>query len=311
VELPHAVQTLLWGALHVVALIVACLAMPTRASVRFGALITGALMYPVIDDIRLGNVSVLVLCLAAVSWRWLGRPASSVALAVSMAIRPTQGVVLIAWLLRRAWRPAIWTCLAGLGLVVVTLPVVGIDGWFDYLTMLRNLGSGMGVPFDFSIGSVGLRAGLSSDLASLLQLGGYVLGAAAVLVSLRRDPATSFQVAIGASLLLAPLLWVHYLSLTLLPAAFLAHRGRVLPLVLLAPVSWLPTILGQGDPIYPLLAIAATIGPLLAPVGRSVIAGGDAEGVTPGGSRNAPVQEWDPEQVPQHAHPQERMDAHP
>ena len=47
-----------------------------------------------------------------------------------------------------------------------------------------------------------------------------------MLVSLRYDRETSFMVTIGATLLLAPLLWDHYLATLLLPAAFLAQRGR-------------------------------------------------------------------------------------
>jgi hypothetical protein len=39
--------------------------------------------------------------------------------------------------------------------------------------------------------------------------GGYVLGLGAMIVSLRYDRDTSFMVTIGATLLLAPLLWDH------------------------------------------------------------------------------------------------------
>ena len=76
----------------------------------------------------------------------------------------------------------------------------------------------------------------------------------AMLFSLRYDRETSFMVTIGATLLLAPLLWDHYLSMLLLPAAFLAQRGRWwgLGLPLLA---WLP------PEVLPLLAVAGTILP--------------------------------------------------
>ena len=62
------------------------------------------------------------------------------------------------------------------------------------------------------------------------------------------------MVTIGATLLLAPLLWDHYLASLILPAAFLAQRGRrgasLLPLL-----AWLP------EPLLPVLAIAATLLP--------------------------------------------------
>ena len=71
-----------------------------------------------------------------------------------------------------------------------------------------------------------------------------------MLFSLRYDRETSFMVTIGATLLLAPLLWDHYLATLLLPAAFLAQRGRTWGLAL-PLLAWLP------PEVLPLLAIVA------------------------------------------------------
>ena len=38
-----------------------------------------------------------------------------------------------------------WTIAAGLVLIVLTLPLVGLDGYFDYLTVLRNMSEVTGV----------------------------------------------------------------------------------------------------------------------------------------------------------------------
>ena len=57
------------------------------------------------------------------------------------------------------------------------------------------------------------------------------------------------MVTIGATLLLAPLLWDHYLASLLLPAAFLAQRGRTWGLAL-------PLLALAAPPLLPLLAIA-------------------------------------------------------
>jgi hypothetical protein len=65
------------------------------------------------------------------------------------------------------------------------------------------------------------------------------------------------MVTAGAALLLAPLIWDHYLSLVLLPAAFLAERGR--PWALLLPLAtWLP-----GE-LLPIVSIATLLLPFLA-----------------------------------------------
>ena len=75
-----------------------------------------------------------------------------------------------------------------------------------------------------------------------------------MLFSLRYDRETSFMVTIGATLLLAPLLWDHYLAALILPAAFLAQRGEWWGL-LLPLLAWLP------PGVLPLLAIAGTLVP--------------------------------------------------
>ena len=64
-------------------------------------------------DLNLGNVSVFVTAILAFVWRWLDRPLGSVALAVAMSVRPTLGLVLIWYLLRRRWRPVVWTIADG------------------------------------------------------------------------------------------------------------------------------------------------------------------------------------------------------
>ena len=80
------------------------------------------------------------------------------------------------------------------------------------------------------------------------------------------------MVTLGATLLLSPLLWEHYLVSLLLPAAFLAQRGR--PWALALPLlAWLPVA------FLPLLAIAATLLPFLA---RSPSADAYPAGLVPG-----------------------------
>ena len=70
-----------------------------------------------------------------------------------------------------------------------------------------------------------------------------------------------------ASLLLAPLIWVHYLVVLALPAALLAARGYRWA-ILLPLLGWLP------EPALPLVAIAGAYLPLLA--GRRPAASAEA-----------------------------------
>ena len=84
-------------------------------------------------------------------------------------------------------------------------------------------------------------------LAYLLGAG---IGVAVIVVASRRDASAGYVATVGASLLLAPLLWAHYLVGLLLPAALLADRGRRWGL-LLPLLGWLP------EPLLPLVALAA------------------------------------------------------
>ena len=124
--------------------------------------------------------------------------------------------------------------------------------------MLRNVSEVTGVDNNLDLGSTVARLGagaLAGQPRALWRLSPG--GSPAMLVSLRYDRETSFMVTVGATMLLAPLLWDHYLVLLILPAALLAQRGHAWGL-LLPFLGWLPREL------LPLLAICATLVPFAA-----------------------------------------------
>jgi Glycosyltransferase family 87 len=245
-----------WYLLRIGLLVAACAAMPVRPTIKCLIFAVAAITNPVLIDMNLGNVSVFVTCILAFVWRGLDRPLGAIALAIDMCVRPTLGLLLVWYALRRRWWPILWTLVTGLVIVLVTLPFAHIQGYYDYITVLRNLTGVTGQDNNLDLGSTVLRMGGGPLAASLALYGGYAVGLGAMLFSLRYDRDTSFMVTIGATLLLAPLLWDHYLAALLLPAAFLAQRGRSwgLGLPLLA---WLP------HEVLPLLAVAATLVPFI------------------------------------------------
>jgi len=272
--------TALWFAIRIGLLMLGCAILPVRPVIRLYAFAVAAVSFPVLIDLNLGNVSVVVMVLLAVTWRWLDRPLGSVALAAAMSVRPTLGLVLIWWLFRRAWKPIVWALVAGLVLILATLPIVGIDSYTQYLTVLRNVSEMTGVQNNLDLGTTLLRFGLGPVVATIALYAGYALAIVAMLVSLRFDREVSFMVTIGATMLLAPLLWDHYLATLVLPAALLAERGRTWGLAL-PLLAWLP------PPFMPLLAIAGTVlpfvvarrnvpGPMPAPVPATVLDGAPA-----------------------------------
>ena len=257
--LPRDVLVVGWLAARIAVLALGCLIMPVRPIVRGATLLVAAFSYPVLLDLNLGNVSLLVLVLTAVGWRFLDRPAGSVALAIVLAVRPPLLAVPAWQALRRRWRPVAWTILAGLTLVLVTLPLVGSRAYADFLTVARNLSGFIGVPRNVDLGSMAAAAGLQPPLPIVAYAAGALLGLAIIVVTVRLDRAAGYVATVGASLLLAPLLWPHYLVALLLPAALLADRGRW-PGILLPLLAWLP------EPLLPYVAIVGAVAPLL--VGR-------------------------------------------
>lgn len=247
----------LWYLLHLVALAAACALLPVPSWVRLAAFGVAALSLAATRDLVLGNVSILLLVPLATAWRWLDRPAGAIAQALAMSVRPTLGVLLIWQLLRRQWRAMVWTVGAGLVIIALTLPFVGVEGYREYLTVLRNLGGATGVEHNLDFSSTFLQLGADEPLARLGLLAGYGLALAAMGLSLRREPALGFVVTATASLLLSPLLWDHYLVMLVLPAAYLAARGRAWGLAL-PLLSWLPPV------ALPFAVLAATWAPFLA-----------------------------------------------
>ena len=255
-KVPTATVTIIWLLLRVAMLALACAVLPVRPWVRGATLLVAAFSYPVLLDLNLGNVSVVVVALLACGWRWLDRPAGAVAIAAALLVRPTLAVVPIWQALRRRWRPVIWTVVT-LGFVgLLTLPVVGVGGYLDYLTVLRNVSDVLGVPRNADLGSVAAGLGLPPPWPTLTYLAGAAVGIGVILVAARRDRSAGYVATVGASLLLAPLLWGHYLVGLLLPAALLADRGRRWG-ILLPLLGWLP------EPFLPLVAVAGAMLPLL------------------------------------------------
>lgn len=255
-KLPSETATVGWLLLRIAALTAACAILPVRPWIRGATLLAGAISFPVLFDLNLGNVSILVVALLACGWRWLDRPAGSIALAVAILVRPTLVVVPVWQALRRRWRPIAWTVGALIVVGVATLPFVGATAYLDYLTVLRNVSGVLGASRNVDLGSIVAGLGLPQPWPTLAYLLGAGIGVAVIVVASRRDASAGYVATAGASLLLAPLLWAHYLVGLLLPAALLADRGRRWGL-LLPLLGWLP------EPLLPLVAVAAALLPLL------------------------------------------------
>ena len=195
--------------------------------------------------------------LAVVTWRWLDEPIGGLAVAASLTIRPTMAVIAVWWALRRRWTAIAWVIVVGVVVVAVSLPFVGLNPWFQFVAVLRNVSDTTGVEHNLDLSSTALALGVRPDLAAFFLFGGYVLALGAIMLSLRRDREIGFAVTVMASLLLSPLLWNHYLTNLIVPGALLAARGRRFG-VLLPLLGWLPPLM------LPLVVIAGMFLPFAA-----------------------------------------------
>jgi hypothetical protein len=250
--------TLVWLFIRLGLLVAACALMPVQRWVRFATLGVAILSAQFLFDLNLGNVSLIVTFFAVVAWRWLDRPIGGVAVAASITIRPAMGVIWLWWIVRRRWQAVAWTVIGGAAIVLASLPFTGPDPWLQFVTVLRNVSDVMGTQNNVDLGSTALAMGFSPEASTLALFAGYALAVAATLISLRRDREISFAVTLMATLLLSPLMWNHYLTNLIVPAALLASRGRrwglFVPLL-----GWLPPVL------LPVVAIIGMLVPFLAP----------------------------------------------
>jgi hypothetical protein len=250
--------TLAWFVGRVVLLAATCAVMPVPRWVKLATLGVAAISPQFLHDLNLGNVSLVVTFLAVVAWRFLDRPLSGVAIAASMALRPAMGAIWLWWLVRRRWVAALATLAALAAILVVSVPFVGLDSWLQYASVLRNLGDTLGVERNLDFGSTALALGAPASIANLALIGGYILAIGAIVVSLRRDREIGFAVTLMSTLLLTPLLWDHYLTNLIVPAALVAARGRRFA-VLLPLLGWLPLVM------LPLVTVAGMLVPFVVP----------------------------------------------
>lgn len=257
-RIPADAAALAWFVGRILLLGLGCAMLPVRRDVRLIMFFVASISFPVLYDLNLGNLSVVLFALGAATWRWNGTPWAGVALAAATAVRYPFVLLGFAWLLTRRLRSIAGAAGAGVVIVLATLPIVGIAGWADYVTILRGLGDVSSGPHNLSLGSPLTALGFGAPWTTVATLAGVVVSMAAVAAAARRhDPELAVVVALAGTLLFAPFFHPHYLVALLIPAAYIANRGHwwgyALPLL-----GWLP-----GETLG-IVAIAGLVAPFFA-----------------------------------------------
>jgi hypothetical protein len=200
----------------------------------------------VVSAIQTTNLTLLLLLALAAIWALRHRSlAPGVVLASTLATKLFLWPVLVWLVATRRYRAALVSVAATIALVAGSWALIGFAGLRDFPALLGVLADALerdsytifallmdlGTP-DLVARAAGIAVG------SAVLLGCWVLGR-------RGDEARSFTLAIVASLLFSPIVWLHYFALLLVPIAIVHKR---LSLLWATPLLfWLAQGHGNGN----------------------------------------------------------------
>lgn len=231
-----ATGTWLWIGFLIACWLVGTAILPIPASIRWTVLLLGAISWPLVFGVRIGQVTPLLYLVFALAWRSLDRPTwlgASVAVGALIKLQPG---LLGLWLLaRREWRAAGVAALVGVALAGLAA-IAGLADWPGFVRLVRSISSAVDIPVNMSIGATLHSLGLDPGVAGVIQAVNTAVMVALVVVAGVRLPRTpGFLVAIVATQLISPIIWTHYALLLLLPVAWLLERrhwwAAAIPLV--------------------------------------------------------------------------------
>ena len=224
------------------------------------------LWVPSVSAVLLGNLSIPLAFAIAVAWRYRDHVRSPAwALGLAVASKLLMWPMFVWTLATRRYRTTIWAVVIGLASTFVAWAAIGFDGLAGYPDLLRRL-SDIQSDRSYSIVGMSATAGLGSAAGQVLTLvlGGALL-AGCVVFARRQDEPRSFTCAVAATLVLSPIVWLHYLVVLVVPMAIL--RPRFSALWLLPILLWISPKPGYAEGIVtfaPAIAAVILVGLLLA-----------------------------------------------
>jgi hypothetical protein len=209
--------------------------------------------------VLLANVSIPLAFAAAVVWRYrdaIWPPAAALGLTISAKLLFWP---LLVWtVVTGRLRATAWAVVIGTGVTLAAWAAIGFDGLTGYPDLLRRLSE---IQSENSYSFVGIAHTLGlpewAGQAAMLVAGGGLVVLCAVFAR-RGDDFRSFTAALGATLALSPIVWLHYLVVLLVPVAI--ARPRFTWLWLLPVLLWTSPRPGyaEGIQVFP-PAIVVTI----------------------------------------------------
>ena len=242
--LPHRAADWVFTLLNIGAVPLTLRLLGVRDWRAYGVALLGA---PVVSAWQTANVSLLLGLGIAGAWRYRDRPVVAGALVALIASVKVFVWPVGVWLLAtRRYAALAWAVVAGVAANVVAWAVIGFDQ-FDAYTRLSRTIARMDDDRSYNLIALGLEHGVGHGLAYAIQLAvAAVAGYMCVRAGRRGDDAAALILAVAASLLAAPVIWLHYFALLLVPLALGRPRVSwlwVFPVLLFAcpvhePATW-------------------------------------------------------------------------
>lgn len=199
---------------------------------------------PAMNSLALGALTSFLLLGAALAWRYRNTPTVAAAATASTAILKLFLWPLGVWLLATRRFRAAGICVGVSAVLLVGgWAIIDFAGFRAYPTLVHVLERVEG-PVSYSVIAL---FGLSGTAATALTVALSVGAVAAIFLAARgaEGDRRAFAVAVLASLVATPLLWLHYLLLLLVPIA--VYRPRLSGLWFLPLLLWLtPATHSQG-----------------------------------------------------------------
>lgn len=191
---------------------------------------------PMTSSITIGTLSPLLLLAAAAAWRYRDRRLWVAAAIVGAVATKIFLWPLVIWLVAtRRFRTAATTIGLGIATVFGSWAILGFDGLMEYPQRIGRI-AGLEQDRSYSPFALARSLGVSTTAAQVMvALLAVAAIAAIVLLARGRDgDRRAFVAAIGAGLVLSPIVWVHYLVILFAPIALYQRRlsaAWVLPLL--------------------------------------------------------------------------------
>ena len=260
--LPAAIAPWAWIAALIVAFAVGVALLPVSREVKWLVGLAAVIQWPFVYALKLGQVGPLLFLLFAIGWRWLDRPGPLGASAAAGTIAKLQPALILVWAaITGRWRAVAVGVVAVVAISAVATLFTGLQAWFDFAELVRRVSDPITTEHNFTPGAVAYQMGVDRAVAAALQLVSTIAVVLWVVVAARKAPAdVGYLSAVIGSQLISPVLWDHYIMLTLIPLAWLLQRRQWW--AFLAPVLVSLPIFTLVPPIvYVVILVAALVAP--------------------------------------------------